>query len=74
MGSLLIGKTVKLNHNQDEETQGLEFQIVDKVNATHYNNAGDDVYVATSVKTGKIRVIQLSALEGATILPGSEQA
>ncbi len=74
----LINRTIRIAENTsiegvDHETEGRDFTVVDKINATHYGNAGDDEYLASSVKTGRIAMILPCYLKGATILPGDEQ-
>lgn len=73
----LIGKCIKLKEfsgYEPEERHGLEYQVIDKINATHHNNAGDDEYLMVSLKTGTIQMILPTYLVGAKILPGSDQA
>lgn len=76
MKNLLIGKTIRLSSkpNSVSDAQGLDFRILDKVNATHFGNAGDDVFVVESVKTGQLCSLTLSNITGSKILPDGEQA
>ncbi len=74
----LVNRTIRLGEftsieGVNHEVEGKDFVIVDKINATHYGNAGDDEYLASSVKTGRITTILPVQLRGATILPGDEQ-
>jgi|GEM_PF-6700314 len=77
----LVGKTIRLaestllaEYSRIFEDDGLDFLVVDKLNATHHGNAGDDEYLIESIKSGRLKMILPVYLINAKILPTGEQA
>lgn len=72
----LVDKTIRIKERQgvvDFAAEGKDFLVVDKLNTTHHNNAGDDVYLCTSVKTGRMIIFLPVDLIGGVILPTGDQ-